>query len=231
MIRRNLTTVALTLCAVFALTSCEGNNTNTPKKPDEVVSKEITNLDVHAYDKWTYLNLKTGKVTILDNTTPIIYMKGEEKPGKDANVPADGWHLAFHRYEVMTNDGVALDTGKTSLSEIKEQPKGDYKGDITVEYDPKKPGEYDMIVDLSKMMTGNVGFAKTFKINPVLWIIVDKKKTGSMPPVIYSANNRVFAVKYKDGSWAKIQVTAAKNTETDKTGWITLKYEFVTPGK
>ena len=80
---------------------------------------------------------------------------------------------------------------------------------------------------MSKMMQGNVGYAKTATVNKVLCSWVKKTETGSMPPTIYEPTMHVIVLKCKDGSWAKLQLTVAGNSETNKSGFVTFNYEFI----
>ena len=134
------------------------------------------------------------------------------------------WHIAIHRYEIKTNGGMVFDTEKTNMNEITELPEGDYKADENITNEDE---EYAIITDMSKMMQGNVGYAKTATVNKVLCSWVKKTETGSMPPTIYEPTMHVIVLKCKDGSWAKLQFTVAGNSETNKSGFVTFNYEFI----
>ncbi len=96
-------------------------------------------------------------------------------------------------------------------------PEGDYKADENITNEDE---EYAIITDMSKMMQGNVGYAKTATVNKVLCSWVKKTETGSMPPTIYEPTMHVIVLKCKDGSWAKLQFTVAGNSETNKSGFV-----------
>lgn len=119
---------------------------------------------------------------------------------------------------------MVFDTEKTNMNEITELPEGDYKADENITNEDE---EYAIITDMSKMMQGNVGYAKTATVNKVLCSWVKKTETGSMPPTIYEPTMHVIVLKCKDGSWAKLQFTVVGNSETNKSGFVTFNYEFI----
>ena len=57
------------------------------------------------------------------------------------------------------------------MNEITELPEGDYKADENITNEDK---EYAIITDMSKMMQGNVGYAKTATVNKVFVQLVEK---------------------------------------------------------
>ena len=188
------------------------------------VSDKKTNLDVSAYDQWTYVNLETGETESHVDTNPWVYSDGTETPAKVAETVSIDWHIAIHRYEVRTNDGSVLDTNLTDMAAVTELPTGTYQADEVV---TNGDDEYSLITDMSKMMEGSVGYAKSATLNRVLCSWVKKTETGTMPPVIYEPTKHVFTLKCKDGSWAKLQFTVAGNTETGKSGFVSFNYEFI----
>ena len=61
-----------------------------------------TNLDVSAYDKWTYVNLKTGETEIHLDTSEWIYTDGSVSEPKVKETIGIEWHIAIHRYEIKS---------------------------------------------------------------------------------------------------------------------------------
>lgn len=185
-----------------------------------------TNLDVSAYDKWTYINLETGETETHSDTSEWIYSDETVSEPKAEESIGIEWHIAIHRYEIKTNDGTAFDTGVTNMSEITELPEGKYEEDVAI----TNEDEYAIITDMTHMMDDSgkgVAYAKTATVNKVLCGWVKKTETGTMPPTIYEPTKHVMVLKCKDGSWAKLQFTVAGNSETNKSGFVTFNYEFI----
>ena len=53
-----------------------------------------------AYDKWTYVNLKTGETEIHPDTSEWIYTDGSVSEPKAKETIGIEWHIAIHRYEI-----------------------------------------------------------------------------------------------------------------------------------
>lgn len=215
--------LAIMAIGVFA-TACSDDN-NDPKWGD-VVADKVTNLDVSAYDKWTYINLETGATETHADTGEWIYTDGTTTPAKAEEPVGIDWHIAIHRYEMRTNGGEVLDTRQTNMDVVTELPAGTYAKDEVFPYE--EDGEFQVITDMSKMMTEySVGYAKKATLNKVLCGWVKKTETGTMPPVLYEPTKNVMVLKCKDGSWAKLQFMYAGNTDTGKSGFVTFNYEFI----
>ena len=213
----------LVMAAIGLLGAACSDDDNKGSQWGDGVGGTKTNLDVSAYDKWTYVNLKTGETEIHPDTSEWIYTDGSVSEPKAKETIGIEWHIAIHRYEIKTNGGMVFDTEKTNMNEITELPEGDYKADENITNEDE---EYAIITDMSKMMQGNVGYAKTATVNKVLCSWVKKTETGSMPPTIYEPTMHVIVLKCKDGSWAKLQFTVAGNSETNKSGFVTFNYDL-----
>lgn len=214
-----LAAIAVLLC----FTACNNDSLDALKKQHMPVERKlIENLDVSNYGKWTYINLNTGAYKQYDDYSEWIYTDGATVPAKPQPEVDFDWHIAVHRYEIKTNGGEVLDTQITDMNAVSSLPAGNYTKDESITHEDK---EFPIITDMSKMMQENVGYAHMATINRTLCHWVTKKKTGSMPPVIYTPNNHVYILKNKDGSWSKLQFTSAGNTETNKSGYITFSYE------
>ena len=191
----------------------------------DAVSDQKTNLDVTAYDKWTYINLETGATEVHADANPWIYTDATTTEAKTPETVNIDWHIAIHRYEIKTNGGLAFDTKLADMSAVTELPAGDYKEDETITNEDE---QYPIITDMSHMREDKgVGYASTATVNKVLCGWVKKTETGSMPPIIYEPTKNVLVLKCKDGSWAKLQFTFAGNTENNKSGFVSFNYEFI----
>lgn len=219
-VKNYLMMMLVALCAI----ACSDNDDNGPRW-GTAVSNRMTNLDVSAYDKWTYINLETGETETHADANEWIYTDGSTVAAKTPEAVSIDWHIAIHRYEMRTNGGEVLDTQQTSLEAVAELPTGSYTKDETVPFE--EDGAYQVITDMSRMMEGSVGYAKSVVLNKVLCSWVKKTETGTMPPVIYEPTKHVLVLKCTDGSWAKLQFTVAGNTETGKSGFVSFNYEFI----
>ena len=193
------------------------------KKDDvkkETIKKSKT-IDATKYDVWTYINLETGQTEIHRDFSEWHVM---EKGKLIETIPAKGseadikikWHIAFHRFDIRTNDGEAIDTKQTEFSKVIGLPTGDYKKDMEVK---------DQVMvgfNMADMMKSKFTFAGMAKINPVLntWML---ENPMGKPPVL---SKSVFVVKLKDGSYAKIKFTDATDATGKEKGHITFQYEF-----
>ena len=134
----------------------------------------------------------------------------------DGDESAFEWDLAFHRYNIKTNGGAAVMLQTTDLSAV---TLADIDGkDFTADV------ERDVMVDMSGMMKGFVGY-QTTNINSVLGKWVTATPTGSMPPYTYEINNSVFIVKTASGEYAKVRFTDMSDA-TGKNEAASFDYEF-----
>lgn len=187
--------LSMAVSVLFLTTSCDKDK----KKEDtgtDPAAKEISNLDASAYDQWVYFSFETG--------ISEIRSYKESAPEK--------WDVAFHRENVKTNEGSAMKTDKTSMDALTEVPVGEYvKDEMTTD---------KVIVDMSQMMQGKIGYDTT-AINMVMneWVT-----RSGMPPV-YKVGENVYVVRTKGGKHAKLQFTSYKN-DSDKTGFVSFSYVY-----
>lgn len=186
--------LSMAFSVLLFATSCDKD-----KKKDNTTdstAKVISNLDASAYDKWVYFSFETG--------ISEIRSYKESAPGK--------WDVAFHRENVKTNDGSAMKTDKTGLDALTEVPVGEYvKDEMTTD---------KVIVDMSQMMQGKIGYDTT-AINMAVngWVT-----RSGMPPV-YTVGDNVYVFRTKDGKHAKLKFTSYKN-DSDKTGFVSFTYVY-----
>ena len=122
----------LVMAAIGLLGAACSDDDNKGSQWGDGVGGTKTNLDVSAYDKWTYVNLKTGETEIHPDTSEWIYTDGSVSEPKAKETIGIEWHIAIHRYEIKTNGGMVFDTEKTNMNEITELPEGDYKADENI---------------------------------------------------------------------------------------------------
>ena len=122
----------LVMAAIGLLGAACSDDDNKGSQWGDGVGGTKTNLDVSAYDKWTYVNLKTGETEIHLDTSEWIYTDGSVSEPKVKETIGIEWHIAIHRYEIKTNGGMVFDTEKTNMNEITELPEGDYKADENI---------------------------------------------------------------------------------------------------
>lgn len=171
-------------------TSCEGS----------VIGKNI-NINI---------NFKPGKMPM---SVTAAYKGLIEKGTIDES--SFDWDIAFHRWDVKTNNGSALETNETELKNIKGIPAGNFIKDV----------ESEIIVDRRTMMQNKVGYATDY-VNKELskWMKVD---LSTMPPH-YAASGKVYVLKTAAGKCILIKFIDYTNDKGDKP-FITFRY--VTPEK
>lgn len=172
-----------------------------------VVNKESKSgtiyIDATKYTKWTYINfhtLTTDSLEIAENM-----------------VEPQNWDIAIHRYDAKTNEASVLETGFSDLSAFKasgKMPEGTYLKDIWTE---KK-----IIVDISGMMEGKLGYAKSnYNAELSKWLFVD---TSIMPPN-YNPSGKVYVIKLKDNTVAAVRLMNFMNASKIK-GYMTIDYIY-----
>ena len=67
----------LVMAAIGLLGAACSDDDNKGSQWGDGVGGTKTNLDVSAYDKWTYVNLKTGETEIHPDTSEWIYTDGK----------------------------------------------------------------------------------------------------------------------------------------------------------
>lgn len=159
-------------------------------------------IDATDYTQWVYLDFH-------GRTATAAGMEAED-------APAD-WDIAVHRYDVKTNGASALETGITGLEifvSSGEMLQGDYVEDVWT--------TDRIIVDMSGMMDGNIGYSESWYNSEISkWIDVD---TGTMPPV-YSMSRKVYAVKLSDGTNLALKLSNYMDASGVK-GYMTIEYVY-----
>lgn len=182
-------------------------------------------IDASDYEKWVYVDFETGKTETHDSFDDC-YFSGDASvvagTGDESTDVTIAWDLAFHRYEVRTNGGSAIETAYTEIEDVAEIPTAGYTADINITYEDNYSEGYYIIQDMSQMMSGSVGYAHNADYNTVLSKVVSR--TGSMGSYVYSPSDYVYVVKGADGSITKIKWTSATSTTGD-SGYVTIDYE------
>lgn len=221
------------LAVALSVTACGYTNhfLDEEEVPDDRPYATLTDVNATAYDSWTYINLVTGATETHPDAGEWIYGgDGTIREAVEAEEVGIDWHIAVHRYEIKTNGASVLNTGETDILGVTELPAGTYAPDVTVTYEDElakdEAGEpcYLLSMDMSNMMGGNIGYAHHPVISRVLSDGVTRKATGSMPPTLYGTTEEIFALKWEDGSWAKIQIAATYST-IGSSGYLSFKYK------
>ena len=194
--------------------------------------RTMADLDATAYDSWTYIHLETGEIE-KHKDSGTWYYTGTEQTKKEQTTEEVGinWHIAVHRYEIKTNNGSAVNTHIPDIENVIALPDGKYEEDETVNYFTESAVEgttpYLLVMDMSGMMDGNIGYALDGQINRVLCDAVTRTETGGMPPVLYGTTGEVLAIKYPDGDWAAIKITKTYGgSDGARSGMMSFQYKF-----
>ena len=215
-VKNFLAMAAIALCAV----ACSDDDD--VKLP---TSEGVKNMEVLSdYAAWSYINLKTGDVQNVTVEGPWKFFDEENKVAEEKNpeikgtVPAE-WDIAIHQYEIRTNNSEAVQTSFKDFKEVVTLPTTGFVADHAVKAEDRK-----IIVDMTNMMKGQVGYAGGW-LNSELckWII--KTPTGKMPPYEYTITENVYVVKCKDGNWAKLKFTDRLNGAGKKA--VKFSYEYM----
>ncbi len=240
---KNLMMLALVACSMTMTVSCGKDTpepTPTPQpqpkpqpkpqpqpqpKPDNTVKGKKT-IDATSYADWTYINLETGETEVHRDFSEWVYLKNMHRDSVVSRVPAKGseadvkikWHIAIHRFDIKTNDGEAVATTATELDKVTTLPTTGYKPDTLV--------KMRVITDMSKMRQSLVGCAAESHLNAPLagWLI--RTPTGTMPPYTYKLSNKVYVVKFKNGSHAKLKFTDYTDATGKINAHVTFSYEY-----
>ena len=161
-------------------------------------------VDCTSYTKWTYLNFHD-------------FTYSESEIGEGETVP-EQWDIALHRYDAKTNGASVLETGYASLDELVASgavPEGEYSADTLT--------DSKIIVDMSHMMEGQIGYAESM-YNKTLssWLDVD---LGTMPP-IYTPSGKVYVVRLADGTYLGIRMDNFMNAKSVKGN---MYFSFIYP--
>ena len=224
--------------SVALLSGCAYTNHFLDEEEVELVSTEevsliqVSNVNTcTAYDVWTYINIHTGEYEVIEDDTEWIYAgDGTIRAAYEGDEPTIDWHIAIHRYEFKTNGAEVIDAGTTDITAVEELPDGTYTADeiATYEVEVEDDDGYTLYMDMSGMMSGNIGYAHYPQINRTLCGIIQRTATGSMPPYTYDADGEVFVLKWDDGTWGAIKVTATLHTEKSTTGYLSFYFKYVT---
>lgn len=190
---RNFNSLAALLLVLCACTACSNDDEPTP----EATAKTMT-VDATGYDKWVYVDLKSGK-------TQTVTMKGSD----DESAVTIDWQIAIHRYSnVKTNGGSAIDTGVTAFDQPLSLPTTGYTADV------KGKVLYKFV-----MPPKDEHYIATHINSVIVWT------QGSPMDNTLKPNNRVFVVKCKDNTYAKLQFTDFTNDQNVK-GHVTFTYQY-----
>lgn len=151
----------------------------------------------------------TGTYTVKERDNKVYMLDGDET--------SFDWDIAFHKYDIKTNGGSVVKLNTTDLASVTLTS-------VTGENYAADTDDHQVMVDMTKMMEGFVGYQST-KLNEVLCGWVTATPTGSMPPYTYELNNNVFVVKTADGQYAKIKFTDYSNDKNVKV-YAAFDYEF-----
>lgn len=169
-------------------------------KVDESNNSGRIYIDATKYTNWIYIDFHDKSIDSLDITT------SKDEPSV--------WDLAVHRYDAKTNSGSVVETNLTDFSQLSGYSinENDFVKDV-----PSK-----VIIDMSGMMDGNILYSES-NVNMVLskWLNVDK---SSMPPV-YTLSEKVYLVKFSDGTIAAVKLSDFMNKSLVK-GYMTIDYVY-----
>lgn len=174
------------------------SNDDDEKKENETKANTLT-VDATAYNQWVYVNLKNGQ-------TQTVTMEGTDDESK---VDID-WQIAIHRYtEVKTNGAAVVQTDMTDMNKVTAIPTEGYTAD---ENNQKVLAEFVMPPT-----------DKNYVVTHVNTII--KWTEGSAMDGTLATTNKVFVLKCKDGTFAKLQFIDYANADNVK-GHVTFNYEY-----
>lgn len=216
---RRLVSVAMMGMTVWPFSSCDGildgiyddadDEGTTSITTDEESTRGSIYINITDYYSWIYFNVHDPK---LDTLTIDLSLDNDEIL---ADEPEE-WDLAFHRWDVRTNGGAALETEYTSLDDLEasgEIPSGDYVEDEWYEY---------VSVDMSGMMSGEIGYMACY-VNHELGKYMDVDTSG-MPPS-YTPSGKVYMVRFSDGTYMALIVSNYLNSSGVK-GYLTIDYIY-----
>lgn len=130
----------------------------------------------------------------------------------------DDWDIAVHRDNVRTNGGAVYETQLTSMDDLPASSES--FADAAFVEDEWNATDVWTVQD--RMLQGLIG-SQGIKLNPVLssWLSV------SIPPIppSFTHNNHVFVVRFKDGTYAALQLADYQSTKGVKC-YLTIKYIY-----
>lgn len=158
-------------------------------------------IDATSYTRWTHIDFHTQTID-----TANIVLKQE---------PPANWDIAIHRYDVKTNGGSAIETPYEDFPQLWSAgriPDGEFLPDQQND---------SVIIDMSGMMEGKIGYTPS-PVNRVIdWVTVDL----SIIPPTYSSKHNVFLVRLKDETYLALKLESYANDQAAK-GYITIKYIY-----
>ena len=192
-------------------------------------------LDARSYDHWYYINLHDRTIETLPIATTLTgewdgrsqwtyynvhgstYTEQQVKK-VDTQRDADNWDIAIHHFDVKTNGGAALETSYSSIDELPATSDAFKEATFT----PDEWRTNQCIVDLTNMMSYNVWYTSSM-VNTVLsrWVTMD----FSTPPPVYSASQRVYVLRMKDGTHAALRLVSYMSDRGTK-GYLTIDVKY-----
>ncbi len=216
---KNITTaVALGMLMLFP--ACDGmfegvyddveGGSDPTNKTAEIQTRGTLTIDATAYTEWHYINFHSGEIT-----TSTISLTDSTESGKPAE-----WDVALHRYDVKSNNGVAIETEYTTIDELLAEglPTDD-------EWTADTFADNKITIDMSHMMEGYLVYLPDY-YNPILskWVDVN---TSTMPP-IYTMNQKVFVVRLSDDTHLALRLINFMNDKSVK-GNMNFEYYYPLP--
>lgn len=168
---------------------------------DHTTNSGTIYLNATSYTAWTYIDFHTQTF----DTASIIL--GQE--------PSASWDIALHRYDVKTNGGSVMETTYEDFSQLWAAgriPEGEFLPDQQND---------SVIIDMSGMMEGNIGYTPS-PINRVIdWVTFD---LNVIPPT-YSSKHNVFLVRLQDETYLALKLESYANDQGVK-GFMRIKYIY-----
>jgi hypothetical protein len=201
----NLIFALMSGLAIIGLSACEGDSN------EEVIptaQNSFQYIDATKYTNWVYINLHQKDSVTLDYET--------------TSVPIS-WDMAIHRYDVKTNGGSAMETSYEDLAKFQADVEaGTFNSPAASSF--KTDVQDSIIVDLSQMMMGKIGYAAS-SVNTEMgkWLNLD---LSTMPP-IYTSSKKVYLLKMSDNTVAAIKFTGYTNPQKyNAKGYISFDYLY-----
>ncbi|MGN0222251.1 MAG: HmuY family protein [Prevotella sp.] len=176
-----------------------------------VVSEGQYYIDATDYAKWVYINLHADSLVItVSDISPQDYT--------ETGAPEE-WDYAHHRYDIKTNGGSVFMTDFHSIEELEATGLP-----ATAVWTDDEYSENSITVDMSHMLEGYLVYAPGYKNTEASrWLDVD---TSTMPP-IYTMHDNVMLYRFKDDTYAAIQLVNYMSEDRYQTkGWMTVKYKY-----
>jgi len=166
-------------------------------------------LDCSSYTVWNYLNFHTSTYE------PTCRISNIDVETQQEDTTYTKWDVALHRYDVKTNEGMALETQYASLDELIASatlPEGTWVADTMSQ----------VTIDMSHMMEGYLIYQQTTKnLEAGKWLDVD---TSNMPPN-YTLSAKVYLIRFKDGTYLAWYLKNYMNARSVK-GFMNVEYVY-----